>query len=146
MFKSSTGLMDYVLTTGSLQDALTDGLLNLYSGAVPEDADSELGAATLLATISDDGTGGGLSFESVSSGVLSKLSSQPWSGVGVETGAATFFRFVTPSDDGSQSTVFRRIQGTVATIGGDMNLETTNIIDGQSKALQSFNIRLFPSV
>jgi hypothetical protein len=54
-----------------------------------------------------------------------------WRGTGIKNGTATFFRILTPGDDGTQTnsnTV--RIQGTVGTFGTDMILTSTTINQG----------------
>ena len=44
-----------VLTGGSLKDIFKDGVLKIYSGTRPSDADATIGGATLLVTISNAG-------------------------------------------------------------------------------------------
>ena len=80
--KSSKGLRNYMLDSGSLKAALADGLLKIYAGTIPPTADDALGAATLLCTISDNATGGGIEFEvNAVDGAIAKKASETWKGV-----------------------------------------------------------------
>lgn len=122
----STGLRNHILATGSMKAGLDGGVIRIYAGAVPADADASIGAATLLVTISDDDTGTGLTLDATpSAGVLSKAPAQTWSGTPGATGTATFWRFTTIADDGSSSTSVKRAQGTVGTVLADMIVAST---------------------
>lgn len=122
-FKFSTGFRNGALVTGSVSTLLTGGFIDIYSGAVPADADASVGSAVLLTTISDNAGVGGLSFEpTASGGVLSKLGSQTWKGLINADGTASFFRYRLTGDTGALSTTAVRVQGTVGLAGYDMNL------------------------
>jgi hypothetical protein len=108
-----------MLDTGSLEAALANGTLNIYAGTVPATADDAIGGATLLLTI-DNTTGINMETTAVG-GVLTKLASETWTGTVASTGTAAFYRHVASGDTGVSSTTEKRIQGTIATAGGDMN-------------------------
>lgn len=115
MEKMSTGLCDYLLTTGSLK-ACFDGAAKLfiYGGTVPATADAALGAAVLLVTVANGGAE--VNFEAASvAGYLPKESTETWTANGVADGTATFYRFQLTGDTGVLSTTNPRIQGTVGT-------------------------------
>ena len=117
--KISTGLRNGVLVTGSLKSQLDGKVVKIYGGAVPDDADAALGAATLLCTVSVGGTGTGVTFESTPvDGAIVKTASETWSGTNVATGTATFWRIATNADDGSASTSAVRVQGTFGGASG----------------------------
>ncbi|KTT33816.1 hypothetical protein SB18R_03265 [Pseudomonas oryzihabitans] len=123
--------------------SLFDGsVLNVYSGTVPTSADAALPSdATLLCSISKEGTGAGISFDSdVSQGVLVKNSSEIWSGTVVASGKATFFRLQKPNDDGSASTTLARLQGTTALIDADLNLSSLDFVPGNERRMKAFTV------
>jgi len=115
MEKMSTGLCDYLLTTGSLK-ACFDGAakLMIYGGTVPTTADAALGAAVLLVTVANAGAEVNFAAASVA-GYLAKLAAETWTANGVANGTATFYRFQFTGDTGALSTTNKRIQGTIGT-------------------------------
>lgn len=144
-FKFSTGFRNAVLVTGSAKAALDGGLVKIYAGTAPVTADDSLGAATLLCTISDNGAGGGLTFDAAASdGVMQKTAAQTWKGTNVASGVAAFFRYVGAADDGTLSTTQARIQGTVAIAGGDMNLASTTLTATLEQVIDYFALA-FPT-
>jgi hypothetical protein len=64
--------------------------------------------------------------DTLTSGILEKLSSQSWKGVNIRTGTATFFRIENISDDGSLDEDTDRIQGTVGVQGSSSDLIVNN--------------------
>ena len=122
--KTSTGLRNRMLDTGSAKNRLALGFIKLYSGTEPATADSTV-TGTLLSTISVSGNGTGLSLETAAvSGVLAKLAGQVWSGAIVASGAAGYYRFSAAGDTGATSTTEERIQGSVGLAGADINLSS----------------------
>ncbi len=141
--KISTGLRDYMLITGSLKAGLDGGVINIYSGTAPATADAALSGNTLLAIISNDATGTGITMATPSiAGVLSKSASEIWRGLIVASATASFYRFVGLADDGLLSTTQRRIQGTVAVVGGDLNFSSVTFVSSNYKTIDSYNIAL----
>ena len=145
--KASNGLRNFMLDDASLKDALDDGVVRIYAGTVPATADAAIGGATLLCEITDNdqglGAGQGVDFEANAvSGVLSKASAQIWSGTNVATGTATFFRLETQADDGSSSTTYERIQGTIATAGADLNLQSTSLVNTELQTIDYFSVAI----
>lgn len=106
----------------------TSGLLRIYDGSVPANADTALGAQVLLAELALSSTFA----PGASSGVLtaSAISSDTSANA---TGTATFFRLVT---SGGTS----KVQGTVGTSGADLNMNTTSIVSGSTVACSSMVI------
>ncbi len=141
--KISTGLADTVLSSAPLRTALNGGEIRLYSGAMPASADEAIGGATLIGTYKAAGANP-LNFESSSvAGVLSKASSEVWSGTTVAAGTATWFRHVLPADDGTASSTAPRIQGTYGLVGTDIVAASNNYTSGVSlRPLESYNIRM----
>jgi hypothetical protein len=140
--KFSTGLRNHMLGTGSFKNAMDGCTLNIYGGTVPATADAALGGATLLCVISNDATATGLTFGTPSGGIISKTISEVWRGVNAASGTATFFRLEESADDGSASTTFKRAQGTVAVVGGQLNISNAALVSGESQPVNNFNLSL----
>lgn len=119
----STGLRNGALGTTGFKGALDGGKLQLFSGNVPESADAAIGSANLLVELTDNAGGGGLNFAAPAAAVLSKDTAQVWAGDPVLGGMATFWRYVTMSDDGSESTSAVRVQGVSGTANADMIMD-----------------------
>lgn len=104
------------------------GLLKIYSGTVPADVGTALGAQVLLATLtlSDPcaaaASGGVLTFSAITQDASADA-----------TNTAAFFR-VTDSDGNAV------VQGTVGTSGADLNLTSTSIVATEPVSVTSFTI------
>lgn len=132
----STGLRDFLAVSGSLKDALTGCSINIYAGAVPPNADADLGGATLLCSLT--GAPDGIEFEDAPvAGVLIKSAAQTWEGTNVASGTATFFRVVAEGDTGGGSTTDVRLQGTVGILGADLEMSQINLVNGEPLAVNS---------
>jgi hypothetical protein len=143
----STGLRNRLLDTNSMKSALQGFVIKVYSGTVPVTADAALigGDNYLLLTLSDNGSGGGLSFNATASGgALSKLTSQTWSGTCATGGTATFYRFQASADDNTLSTITLRLQGTAGAAGSDLVLPSATLTLSQSYSLGSYAIGIPP--
>ena len=144
-FKYSTGLRNDILDTGSLKSLLADGYLKVYSGTPPATADAALGSAVLLNTYSDDdqGSPNGLDLDAAAAGgAIGKLAAQTWSGTAVESGTASFFRYVKSGDDGTLSTTQLRVQGTVGGAGADMFVQSETIVNGVLYTVDYFSLSI----
>ena len=140
--KTSTGLRNAMLATGSAKAALDGGRINIYAGAAPATADAAVGGATLLCAITLNSTGTGILFDTAAvNGVLAKKPSETWSGSIVATGTAAWYRHVAAADDGTLSTTAPRIQGTIALIGADLNLDPS-FVSGQTKVIEHYIVAL----
>ena len=140
--KTSTGLRNAMLATGSAKAALDGGRINIYAGAAPATADDAVGGATLLCAITLNSTGTGILFDTAAvNGVLAKKPSETWSGAIAATGTAAWYRHVAAADDGTLSTTAPRLQGTVALIGADLNIDP-NFISGQTKVIEHYVLAL----
>lgn len=140
--KTSTGLRNAMLASGSAKAALDGGKINIYAGTAPDTADAAVGGATLLCTITNNSTGTGITFDTAAvGGVLSKKPSETWSGAIVATNTATWYRHVAAADDGTLSASAPRIQGSVALIGADMNIDP-DFVSGQTKVIEHYVLAL----
>jgi len=72
---------------------------------------------------------------------LISIAGSPWSGVNLQTGIASFFRFVRPDDQGNQAggSTAIRLQGTISTSGADMNLSNTTLTIAATTTIDSGN-------
>ena len=143
MAKFSTGLRNGMLSGLSLKAALNGGSLLLFSGPVPATADAaETGTALMSLTVGGDGTTG-LSFGTAENGVISKSETEVWATSAVDTsGTISYFRFVSSTDSGGDSTTEARIQGTAGIVGTDLVLTSTEVTAGQPWPLNYFNVAL----
>jgi hypothetical protein len=139
------------LTGGSLKDIFKDGVLKIYSGSQPSDADAAYTGTLLLTVTVASGafTSGvvtnGLEFGTASSGAIAK-NSDVWSGVAAATGTAGYFRFYANATDagGADTTPFlySRIDGAIASSGSDLNMSSTSITSGATTTIDTFQITL----
>jgi hypothetical protein len=141
--KISTALAKAMLDTGSLRSNLSGMKLKIYAGVEPATADSALGSATLLCTISDAGGAGALQFAAAAVGnVLEKSSSQVWNGTNVASGTATFCRLELASDSGGSSSTEIRVQGSVGIAGRFLNLSSVNLTSGATQVVDYLSITM----
>jgi hypothetical protein len=91
----------------------------------------------------------GLLFGDSLTGVLSKLASQVWSGLGVAAGTAGHFRFLgSVADAGAADSaeVFHRIDGSVATSGADLNMTNTTVAVDATQTISTATVTVPASV
>lgn len=124
--KYSNGTRD-AQQQGLITYAGSGAIIHIYQGTQPADANTSIGSATLLVSLTVTG-----SFGTDSNGTIT-LSSVA-NGTAVATGTAQFFR-ITKSDN---STVV--MDGSVGTSGCDMNLNNTNIATSQVVSITSGTI------
>ena len=143
MAKFSTGLRNGMLSGLSLKAALDGGSLRLFSGPVPATADAaETGTVLMSLTVGGNGTTG-LTFGSAADGVISKSEAEVWATSAVDTsGTISYFRFVSSTDSGGDSTTEARIQGTAGIVGTDLVLTSAEVTAGQPWTLNYFNVAL----
>lgn len=135
------------LKGGSFADLMSTGVLRIYSGSQPADADTTE-SGTLIVTITlasgahntTTGINGLQLEESAVSGVLGKESGQVWSGVAANTATAGWFRFYDKSHTTGASTSAIRFDGSIATSGAQLNMASTSITAAQTVTIDSFDI------
>lgn len=86
----------------------------------------------------------GLSFDVSATGVMTKLSTQTWSGVNAATGTAGWFRqYGSVADAGAAAAspyTELRIDGAIATSGAEMNLNSTAFTSGATTTLSAWSM------
>lgn len=148
--KASTGLRDYKNITGCTKDALDGGVIKIYGAVasesaalatIPDSADDAFDdkSAVLLCTVSNNGLGTGINFDTTSSsGVLAKAPAETWKGDYVLTGYPAFCRFQSLSDTGAASTTEKRVQLTVGILNKEVTISTALKTLGDTQQLDSF--------
>jgi hypothetical protein len=134
----STGLRNAILDTGLDTAFDTDGAINIYSGTIPANADADVGAGTLLATLTFSAAWLGAASSGTST--LAAITSD----TNVDaSGTAAWFRIhdVSEGPTGASATK-KRIDGTVGTSGADLNFNTVTFVAGGTAAISSFTITL----
>ena len=128
----STGTINKMMDTGSLKSLLDLCFIDIYSGVQPTLPDNVPNGAKLC-TIYSDGAVLGLTWgPSAAAGVLSKTVTETWSCTSApQGGTAGWFRIREASDTGLlASTTAVRLDGSIATSGGDMNLGSLTVSAG----------------
>ena len=128
----------------SLADILRYGVMCIYTGSQPATADlAPTGTKLLLITIASGaftlGTlTNGLDFDAPVAGVLGKKDADTWSGVGLASGTAGWFRFFTNLYDEAAGAVC--FDGSVGTSGAQLNLSSTSIVLAATTTIDEFEI------
>ena len=143
----STGMRAAMLNggaNGGMKGALSGGTIRIYSGPQPISADAPA-TGTLLGIVTVDGAGGGLHFDTSTDGTLSKAAAENWKFNGIAAGTAGWFRFIADGGDPDiNSSVEARIDGSIATSGGDVSITNVAITVGSPNTVDVFSFTLPP--
>lgn len=151
-----TGTVVAVAKGHSIANIFQGGILRFYTGFQPSNADMNFSGMLLLSLTQNAGSwaagnyANGLLFEpGTAVGVVRKLSTQNWSGVGVSgagaapgTAMGSFRLFANASDAGTSSTTAPRIDGSVAVSGADLNIADPRVIGEATYTMDSFSLTL----
>lgn len=140
----STGLRQALLGTAAFKTEFTACFINIYTGSQPTSPD-DASTGTLLATIySNNPTDTlGINFDAPVLGVIEKAAAETWAGTALATGTAGYFRIYEAADDPSLlSTTNSRMDGAVATSGGELNMSSTAIVVSAVQTVTSFDVTL----
>lgn len=130
---------------GAFRDIFKHSVLEIYSGTQPATADTaESGTKLLRITVSSGAfTAGsptnGLLFAAPAAGVISK-STAVWSGVGLASGTAGWWRLYDNAYTTGISTTGIRMDGNCATSGGDLNMASLSVTLAATTTIDSFAI------
>lgn len=141
--------------TPTIACASSKGLLDIFrhstlvirTGVQPADADTaEAGSVLVQITVGSGaftkGTAtNGLDFDAPSAGVLSKASAETWSGTASATGTAGWVRVYDNGFETGASSTAKRIDGTIAASGGQLNMPTS-IVSGATVTIDQFDLTL----
>lgn len=125
---------DAIVDRIDLGSGTATGLLKIYSGTVPTDADTALGAQVLLGTLTMTNPAFGAAAD-IAPGARATAATITEDSTADATGTASFFRIV--NRDG---TVI--IQGTVGTSGADLNLNSVAIQAGAAIQVTSLTFTI----
>lgn len=143
--KLSTGLRNKMLdggVSGGVKGALALGKINIYSGPQPLTADTAA-TGTLLGTVTVDGGATGLTFDSAVSGSISKAAAENWKFLGAAAGTAGWGRFYPAGGNPANvSATEARLDFSIATSGGDVNLNNVSIAVGAPNTIDVFVLTL----
>jgi hypothetical protein len=131
---------------GSLADLFRYGVMRIFAGSMPTDADTTEGSTALVEITQGSGTfvagteDNGLLLGNVSSGVLAQETGETWSGAATSTGTAGWFRFYDNALTTGASTTAIRFDGDIATSGAALNMSNTSITSGGTVTIDSVSI------
>jgi len=135
-----------LLNGRSFKDIFTYGILEIYSGSQPADADTTESGTKLLRISASAGAvvpgvlTNGLTFDAPSAGVLSKAVAQTWQGAGLADGTAGWFRFYTNMYHTGSGTSKVRFDGSVSTSGAQLNLSSLSIVTSAITTIDTFTV------
>lgn len=140
----STGLRNATIGIIGMAGALANGVIEIYTGAQPASANDPV-TGTLLGTVTTNGAAftpgsatNGLTFAAAANGAVSKSASN-WQFAGLANGTAGWFRFKANAvDAGALSTTHVRLDGSIATSGGDMTIGNINVTVGAPNTVDQF--------
>lgn len=143
--KLSTGLRTNIVGSTGVGATFANGTIEIRTGTQPVNADAAptgalLGVVTLnnLPFVPGSPTNG-LTFAAAAGGVLAK--SGVWAFNGIAAGTAGWFRLKANAlDNDTLSTTLPRLDGSVATSGGDMSLSNISIAVGAPTTIDTFSI------
>lgn len=127
-----------------LADILRHGVLDIYSGSQPADADTaETGSKLVSITVGSatftKGTATyGLDFDAPAAGVIAKAAAETWSGVGLIAGTAGWFRFYSNQYITGGSGI--NIDGAIGTSGAQLNMSNVSIAVGATQTIDTFQL------
>ena len=144
----STGLRNGLLGTSAFKTLMANGIIDIYSGSQPADADTaESGTQLVRITLASGAfvsgeAANGLEFGTPSAGVLAKAAAETWSGVILATGTAGWFRFYANTVVTGGSTTAVRFDGAISTSGQQLNLSSTSLTLSATLTIDAFTITM----
>lgn len=135
-------------TGGGFATIFANGVIEVYTGAQPSSADAAP-TGTLLGTVTKasgaftpGSATNGLTFAAAAAGAVTK-STDVWSMLGIAAGTAGWFRLKANAvDAGGVSTSAIRMDGSVASVGGDATLSNLSITVGGPVTVDSFSFSI----
>lgn len=133
---------------GSLAELFKDGIVHIYSGSQPADADSaEIGTKLLEVTVASGAfTPGsptnGLEIAAPISGKIGIKASETWSGVGIAEGTAGWFRFYDNKEHTGALDSAVRLDGNCGVSGAQLNMSSTSVTVGATTTIDSFDVTM----
>lgn len=132
---------------GSFSDCLRNGVIRIFPGTQPASADATEGVSHIVEVSLNSGVfvvGGvnGINLNGSVSGTISKEPTEIWSGIGVDTNTAGWFRFYDKDRVVGASTVAVRWDGAIGQSGAQLNMSNTSIVTGTTTTIDSLAITM----
>jgi len=141
---------NYLVTASASTDTVTltakPGVGTLYNGLA-------VVANTTTITTTDVNMGtavagvdwvNGLEFEQdPTTGILEKLSTQVWTGVGLADGTAGYFRLlggISDAESADSAEAYFRLDGNIATSGANLNMSSTAVVTSAVQTISTFTV------
>jgi hypothetical protein len=142
----STGMRNVCMGDGTnkgVGGVLALGFISIYQGTQPASPDTGATGTVLgLVTLNGDGSTG-LSWEVAAAGVLSKDTDEVWQFTGLANGVAGWFRcWPAGGNPLSTSSTEARVDGLIATAGGDANMSNVNVVTGAVSTVDAFTLTM----
>jgi hypothetical protein len=148
-FRPSTGLVKGMMDTSAFKTLMANGIIEVFSGAQPANADAvETGTKLLRITLTSGAFSAGvatngLEFDTAAvAGVIAKAPAEVWSGVGLANGVAGWYRFYANAYVTGASTSAVRYDGACGTAGSQFNMSSTTIATGATTTVDSCTVTL----
>jgi len=131
---------------GSMDELLRNGVIEVYTGSQPTTADlTESGTKLLRITIASGaftpGTAtNGLNLGTAAAGVSAKETTETWSGVGLATGTAGWFRYYDNSYTTGASSTAVRFDGVCGVGSGELRMSSLSITTGATTTVDTGTI------
>jgi hypothetical protein len=127
---------------GSLSDLFRNGVMRIYPGTQPADADTTEGVTALVeislaSAVFVVGGENGINFGAAIAGVLAKATDETWSGVADGTNTAGWFRFFDKARTLGASGAAIRFDGSIAQSGAQLNMSNTSIVSEGTTTIDS---------
>lgn len=134
---------------GSLKDIMKDGILRIYSGTQPANADTAYAGSILVNITVSSGAwvagafGNGLELEDDPLAGEVEKNAEVWSGACILAGTASWFRFyANATDAGGASTTLPRFDGSVGVSGTDLIVASTSFTLDKIYTVDTFKLTL----
>ena len=139
----STGMAQGLASGSGFVEQMNYGVCRVFTGTQPASAD-DAETGTLLveftaaaAAFTPGSNTNGLEFDTPVGGVVSKKSSQEWSGVPVASGTAGYARFYDNSRTTGAATTARRFDMACGSGTGEVRLSSTTVVLGKKITIDS---------
>lgn len=139
----STGLRNALVGTdgAGFGEIMNNGVLDIYTGAQPTDANQVETGTKLVRISSTSGTAAedGLKFGTTGDGTLT-IGTPAWSGLILASGVAGWFRFYGSGGTAGSSATAIRFDGAVGVSGSDLDLTHTNLTKDATLTIKTATI------
>ena len=139
-------LVKATVSTDTVTLTARPGIGALYNGVAITGAETTITVVdvNMGTAVTGINSANGLDFEQdPTTGILEKLSTQTWTGVGLAAGTAGYFRLVGAKVDAGSldsSEEFLRLDGNIATSGANLNMSSTTVAVSAVQTISTFTL------